>query len=150
MFKKNYRRREVLNDFNFGLKQKFNIKCGLDLSVFVVLIILFVNYAMKHDTAPYESLGYFLIMLAIFVPTHFISKQWISRAIRKSITSQSESLSDTTNEIIETLNSQKKIIDTLALNSKNISNSIVIINGIYIDKKYKLYYIYNVIFASVV
>ena len=123
----------MLNDFNFGLKQKFNIKCGLDLSVFVVLIILFVNYAMKHDTAPYESLGYFLIMLAIFVPTHFISKQWISRAIRKSITSQSESLSDTTNEIIETLNSQKKIIDTLALNSKNISNSIDKLKNLSLD-----------------
>ena len=44
MLKKNYRRREVLNDWKFGVKQKFNIKCGIDLTIFVVLILLFINY----------------------------------------------------------------------------------------------------------
>ena len=114
----------MLNDFNFGLKQKFNIKCGVDLSVFIALLILFIHYAMKHDTTPYESVWYIIVFIAIFAPLHFITKQWISRTIRKSITTQSESLSELTFEIIDTLNSQKKIVDSLALNAKNVSNSI--------------------------
>ena len=124
MFKKNYRRREVLSDVKFGLKQRFNIKCSVDLTVFVLIVILFVSYAMRHDTTPYESLGYFAAILGLFIPTHIITKQWISKAIRKSLTSQSETLSETTSEVIDTLNSQKKIVESLNLNSKNLTNAI--------------------------
>ena len=124
MFKKNYRRREVLSDMKFGLKQRFNIKCSVDLTVFVLIVILFVSYAMRHDTTPYESLGYFAAILGLFIPTHIITKQWISKAIRKSLTSQSETLSETTSEVIDTLNSQKKIVESLNLNSKNLTNAI--------------------------
>ena len=124
MFKKNYRRREVLSDLKFGLKQRFNIKCGIDLTVFILIAVLFVSYAIRHDNTPYESIGYFIALLGLFLPAHILTKQWISSAIRKSLTSQSETLSETTSEVIETLNSQKKIIESLNLNSKNISSFI--------------------------
>ena len=112
----------MLNDWNFGVKQRFNIKCGIDLTVFILIAGLFVNYAVKHATVPYETLIYLAIMVALFVPTHIISKQWITRAIRKSLTHQSESLSDTTSEIVDTLNSQKQVLDNLTSNAKNLSN----------------------------
>ena len=75
MLKKNYRRREVLNEWNFGLKQRFNIKCGLDVIVFVVLIGLFVSYSLKHGNNPYESVLYLGIMLVLFIASHLITKQ---------------------------------------------------------------------------
>ena len=114
----------MLNDWNFGLKQRFNIKCGIDLTIFLIILGLFISYSMSHDINPYESLGYFIALIAVFVPMHFITKQWISNSIRKSLTVQSETLSETSSEIIETLNSQKKILDNLSVNSKNISVSI--------------------------
>ena len=59
MFKKNYRRREVLNDLKFGLKQRFNIKCAIDIAVFVIILVLFITYALKFGNNSYEC-GCFL------------------------------------------------------------------------------------------
>ncbi len=112
----------MLNDWKFGLKQRFNIKCGIDVVVFAIVFALFISFAIKHETSPYETLGYLVVILALFVFTHIITKQWISKAIRKSFTLQSESLSETTAEIVETLNSQKKILENLTTNAKNVSN----------------------------
>lgn len=106
------------------LKQRFNIKCSIDLTIFVIIAGLFISFAMKNKISPYESVSYLAIMLILFLPAHFATKQWISRTIRQSLTFQSESLSETTGEIVETLNSQKRILDNLSSNSKNISNLI--------------------------
>ncbi len=122
MLKKNYRRREVLNDWKFGLKQRFNIKCGIDAVVFVIIVALFIAYSLKHGNNPYESVLYLGIMVALFIASHFITKQWISGAIRRALTMHSESVSDATSDIVETLASQKKVLDTLASNTKNFSN----------------------------
>ena len=122
MLKKNYRRREVLKDWNFGLKQRFNIKCGLDLAIFLLIFTLFSVLCLKHEIASYESATYMAIILAIFIPSHFITKQWISKAIVKSLTMQSESLAETTDDIAKTVGFQKQILDNLSSNSKNISN----------------------------
>lgn len=112
----------MLNDWNLGLKQRFNIKCGIELSVFIAIITLFVVFGFRHNIALHEILVYLAVMLLLFVPSHVISKQWISRAIRKSLTLQSESLSETTSDIVGTLNSQKKILENLTTNAKNVSN----------------------------
>ena len=120
--KKNYRRREVLNDWKFGLKQRFNIKCGIDLAVFVACFVLLTFFALQNNSNQYETLIFLGLLLILFLPQHFITKQWITRAIRRSLTLQSESLSETTAEIVDTLNSQKRILDGLTLNSKNVSN----------------------------
>jgi len=112
----------VLRDLNIGLKQRFNIKCGIDMTAFTIVVILFIAYAIHHGGNVPETFFYVLGILAAFLPAHFITKQWLSKAIRDSLTIQSESLSVTTKEIIETLNSQKRILESLTLNSKNISN----------------------------
>lgn len=122
MSKKNYRRIEVLSDWKFGLKQRFNIKCGIDLSVFVICFGLFAIFALRNGVNPYETFGFSIIFLGLFFTSHFITNRWISRAIRKSLTLQSESMAETTSEILETVNSQKKILDSLNSNSRNITN----------------------------
>lgn len=121
MLKKNYRRREVLNDWKFGLKQRFNIKCWIDLVVFVVIFALFVVYSLKHGDNSYESILYLTIMLALFIFSHLATKQWISGVIRKSLTMQSESVSETTSEISGSLVSQRKVLESLSANTKNFS-----------------------------
>lgn len=112
----------MLRDLNVGLKQRFNIKCGIDMTVFAIILTLFITYAINHGGTSSETLTYIIAILAVFLPVHILSKQWLSKAIRDSLTIQSESLSVTTTEIIETLNSQKRILESLTINSKNISN----------------------------
>jgi len=112
----------VLNDWNLGLKQRFNIKCGVDLTIFLIVMALFVNFSLRHNVVPHEAVTYLTVMLILFIPAHLFTKQWMAKAIRKSLTLQSESLSETTTEIIETLNSQKKILENLTTNAKNVSN----------------------------
>lgn len=112
----------MLNDWKFGLKQRFNIKCGIDFAVFIVCFILLAVFASKNSANQYEVMVYLGLLLILFLPQHFITKQWISRAIRKSLTLQSESLSEATAEIVDTLSTQKRILDGLTSNSKNISN----------------------------
>ena len=124
MSKKNYRRREVFNELKLGLKQRFNIKCVVDVAVFIALVTLFVLYSLKHGQSHYESVLYLISMLVLFLPTHFITKQWIIKSIRKSLTLQSESVAATSTEIVNTLNSQKRILDNLSSNMKNISSFI--------------------------
>ena len=112
----------MLRDLNVGLKQRFNIKCGIDMAVFAIILTLFITYAVNHEGTPSEKLTFVVAILAVFLPVHILTKQWLSKAIRDSLTIQSESLSVTTTEIIETLNSQKRILESLTMNSKNISN----------------------------
>ena len=114
----------MLNDWKFGLKQRFNIKCGIDLAVFTAIFILFVVFLLKNEINPYESVFLCTIALLLFVPAHFITKQWISKAIRKSLTLQSDSVSETAEEVYNTLESQKKVLDELVSNSRNISGFI--------------------------
>ena len=120
----------MLNDWKFGLKQRFNIKCGIDLTVFFIIFAIFVAFSLYHNIAPYEAITFFTVVLVLFLPMHFITKQWISRAIKRSLTQQSDSLSETTSEIISTLNSQKKILEDLTMNSKSVSNLIEKLKGL--------------------
>ena len=111
----------MLNDWKFGVKQRFNIKCSIDIAVFTIIFVLFVAYSLKHGSNPYESVLYMGIMVTLFTASHLITKQWINRAIRKSLKVQSESVSKTTSDFVESLASQKKILENFAVNSKNLS-----------------------------
>ena len=124
MLKKNYRRREVLSMLKFNLKQKFNIKCGIDLTVFVVIFTLFVSYTLKHGNNNYESVLYAGTVLVLFLIPHFTTKQWLSKAIRKSLTMQSDSMNQTASEIEETIATQKRVLENFSNNTKNFSNLI--------------------------
>ena len=114
----------MLNEWKFGLKQKFNIKCSVDIAVFIAILVLFITFSLKLDSNPYEALAYITILIVLFFPAHLITKQWIEKSIRKSLTIQSEALSETTTEVVDTLNSQKRILDNLTTNSKNSTNLI--------------------------
>ena len=114
----------MLSDWKFDLKQKFNIKCGIDVIVFIISISLFIAYALKHSNNLYEVVVYLGLMLVLFISSHLITKQWIIGEIRKSLKMQSESMSHATSEIIETIISQRKVIENLSMNTKSFSNLI--------------------------
>ena len=114
----------MLNDWKFGLKQRFNIKCNIDIAVFSIIFILLVTILLRHEVNSYESVAYCAAIILIFAPCHFITRQWIFKAIRKSLTIQSETMTDTVSDMVETLNTQKKTLDELVSNSKNISGLI--------------------------
>lgn len=124
MLKKNYRRREVLNDWNFNLKQRFNIKCTIDVTVFIIILAIFASFSLKHEITASESLLYLTIILAVYVPSHILTRHWMARMISKTLTVQSESVSEATSEVVETLNSQKRVLDNLSANTKNVSNMV--------------------------
>ena len=124
MLEKNYRREIVLEDFNFGLNKKFNIKCGIDAGIFLVILGIFVSIFLKYNISLYEALIYTAIILLLYAPAHIITKDWISTAIKKSLSQQSDTVSAATSEMIEIFNSQKKIFENLAVNTKNIANMV--------------------------
>lgn len=121
MSEKNYRRIDVLNEVKFGLAQKFNIKCGIDLAVFSIIAVLFMYYSMKCGQNPSISIVYVLIMCLLFLPSHFITKFWISKSIKRSLTLQSDTVLNVADEIMDTLNNQKQIMETLTTNSNKIN-----------------------------
>ena len=55
----------MLKDLNIGLKQRFNIKCGIDATTFAVVLALFVTYAVNHGGSPSETLIYIIAILAV-------------------------------------------------------------------------------------
>lgn len=124
MSKKNYRREEVINNSNFGLKQRINIKCGIDLALYILITVLFAIFALKYSANSYEILGYLAGIYVVVLPVHIITKQWIMNALKQSITLQSESMSTSLLEVIETLNSQKRVLESLSLNTKHVSSLI--------------------------
>ena len=111
----------MLNEWNFGLKQRFNIKCVIDVVTFVFACVLFLFFAKINGVSPYETFIFLTVIIALNATVHLITKQWILKAIKKSLTVQSDSLAATTDEIMETINSQKRIFETLSANTKNIS-----------------------------
>lgn len=112
----------MVSESNFGLKQKYNIKCIIDAVVFIITCVLFLTFAKINNVSPYDTFVFLAIAIAINVTNHLISKQWILRIIRKAFTFQSDSLSETTVDIMDTINEQKRIFETLTSNTKNISN----------------------------
>ena len=111
----------MLDEKIFGLKQKFNIKCVIDIVAFTLVCVLFLIFAKVNRVAPYDTVLFLAIIVIFRVTVHIITKQWISKAIKTTLTSQSNSLSETTGDIMNTLNEQKKIFETLTVNTKNIS-----------------------------
>jgi len=120
----------VLNDWKFGLKQKFNVKCSIDAIIFVIIFALFISYSLRHEINIHETLFFATIMLGLFLSAHIITKQWLSREIRNALTAQSESVSVATDGITDTLNSQRRLLENLSTNSKNISNLIDKLKGL--------------------
>ncbi len=114
----------MLEKVNFGLVQKFGIKCGIDIAVFVILMGMLASIFIRHELTVYEGIVYAAIMLLIFIPIHIITKNWITKSIKKSLSNQSETMSLATDNVTEIFMSQKKIFEKLSNNSKNVSELI--------------------------
>ncbi len=124
MLKKNYRREEVASDWNFGIKQRFNVKCIIDIVAFVVTCVIFMVFAKLKAIPPYDTLVFLTVIIILNFVVHIATKQWVSIAIKKSLTAQSESISEPLADIVENINSQKKAFETLNGNIRNISGLI--------------------------
>lgn len=114
----------MLNDWNFGLKQRFSIKCSIDLAMFILVAALFVILALKHSISSYEIMCYIMVVLFLVIPIQIVTRQWISRSITKLLTLQSESMSDSVAEIVDALNAQKRTLEVLSNNTNSISSLI--------------------------
>lgn len=107
---------------NFELKQKFNIKCMIDVFVFTAICIMFLFFAKIKNIAPYDTFVFLAVIIVLRTVIHLITKQWISKSIKQSLTTQSSYLSETTTEILDSLSEQKRNFEALAANSKSISS----------------------------
>ena len=121
MLKKNYRRDEVGIEWNFGLKQKFNIKCSIDLSIFVLTCILVAVFANIHEIASFDIFVFIAIIATINLLSQFITKQWIIKTIKKTLSVQSESISATAEEVLDSVNNQKRKFEAITTNNKTMS-----------------------------
>ena len=123
----------MLNDLNLGLgglKQKFSMKCVIDISMFVLNCLLFLFFARIKHIMAYDALVFLAIIIAINTASHFITKQWILNYIKKTMTTQSDSISETTKEIMTVVDSQKRVFENLSSNTKNISALIEKLKGL--------------------
>lgn len=107
---------------NFELKQKFNIKCMIDVFIFTAICIMFLFFAKIKNIAPYDTFVFLAVIIVLRTVVHLITKQWISKSIKQSLTTQSSYLAETTTEILDTLSEQKRNFEALTTNSKNISS----------------------------
>ena len=107
---------------NFELKQKFNIKCMIDVFVFTAICIMFLFFAKIKNIAPYDTFVFLAVIIVLRTVVHLITKQWISKSIKQSLTTQSSYLAEATTEILDTLSEQKRNFEALTTNSKNISS----------------------------
>ena len=111
----------MASEWSFDLKQKFNIKCIIDVCAFATSCILFLIFAKIKEIAPYDTFLFLAVIIALNGGVYLITKQWMSKSIKKNLTVQSASLSEATNEILENLGLQKKTMESLSSNSKNVS-----------------------------
>ena len=107
---------------NFELEQKFNIKCMIDVFIFTAICIMFLFFAKIKNIAPYDTFVFLAVIIVLRTVVHLITKQWISKSIKQSLTTQSSYLAETTTEILDTLSEQKRNFEALTTNSKNISS----------------------------
>ncbi len=108
-------------DWNLGLRQKFNLKCAIDLGIFIVTCVLFLFFARAKNITPYDTFMFLAIIAILNLVSQIVTKQWISKLIKKTINMQSESLSGAANEVLDIINNQKRIFDNIASDNKSVS-----------------------------
>ena len=112
------------SEFKIGLKQKFNIKCALDMAVFIVACLLLLFFAKVNSVALYDTVAFLAIIVVLYLAVHLLTKQWILRSIREAVYIQSNSIAEATTELTNTISSQKYISENLAGNAKTLSSLI--------------------------
>ena len=121
MLKKRYRREEVSTEWNNGLKQKFNIKCLLDSGIFALTCILIAAFAKFNNVASDNTFMFLAVIILLNCVLYFILRQWFLRALIKQMAVQTESISETTDKVVESANSQKQQFETISSNNKTLS-----------------------------
>ncbi|MBR6127553.1 hypothetical protein IKQ21_07710 [bacterium] len=111
----------MASEWSFDLKQKFNIKCIIDICTFVITCLIFILFAKIKAISPYDTILFLVMITALNAAVYFITKQWISRHISLSLTEQSATISATSQEIFDEMASQRKTLETLSGNTKNVS-----------------------------
>ncbi len=114
----------MFDDLRFNLRQRFNIKCVIDILVFIIILTMLIVYALKHGNNSYETILYLGIISLLYITSHFITKQWILSSIRKTLSIQSNTVSETATEFSETISNQRKIVESLTMNTKNFTSLI--------------------------
>ncbi len=109
-------------EWNLGLKQKFGIKCWIDLSVFVITCIMFTVFAKVQHTPAYDTIVFLGAIILFNLLSQLITRQWILKIIKKSLFSQSESISAATEDVLESVNSQKHKFEIISGNNKTLSS----------------------------
>ncbi len=112
------------SEFKIGLKQKFSIKCLLDMAVFVIACLLFLFFAKINNIPLYDTVAFLAIVVALHLTVHILTKQWVIRSIREVVLSQSNSISEATTEFIDAMKSQKNISESLTGSVKSLSSLI--------------------------
>lgn len=108
-------------EWNLGLRQKFNVKCTIDLAVFILTSILIVIFAKFQGAAAYDTVIFVGFIVIANLLSQLITRQWIAKTIKKSLFTQSESISAVTDDVIESVNSQKRKFENISVNNKSIS-----------------------------
>ena len=124
MQKKNYRRETVGVEWNLGIKQKFNIKCLIDLGVFIVTCILITIFAKIHGVTLYDTFIFLSVVVVLNLLSHFITQKWIYHLIKKSLSYQSKSIISSTEEVLKSVSSQKNMFEVINSNNKSVSGLI--------------------------
>ena len=94
----------------------------IDVFIFTAICIMFLFFAKIKNIAPYDTFVFLAVIIVLRTVVHLITKQWISKSIKQSLTTQSSYLAETTTEILDTLSEQKRNFEALTTNSKNISS----------------------------
>ena len=106
---------------NYGLKQKFNLKCLIDLSVLVITCILFLIFAKNNNITPYDAFMFVTFAAIINILSQVGTKLWIVKVLKQSISVQSESITSATGEVLASINNQKQKLETISANNKAFS-----------------------------
>ena len=106
---------------DFGLRQKFNIKCLIDLAMFAITCILFLIFAKINNIVPYDALTFIALIVIINILSLLITQQWFSRNIKQSLDNHSEVIAHTTSELLDSANDQKRKLESISTNGKSFS-----------------------------
>ena len=106
------------------LKQKFHIKFLVDLCLIALSCVIFIYFAKTQNVPIYDTFLLLTIFVVLNLIPQIIVNQWLAKNVDSQISNQSEMISATTNDFINSFNSLKKILENLYDNTLNISKLI--------------------------
>lgn len=109
-------------EWNFGLTRKLNIKCIIEICVFIFTCILFLIFTVIKGVVVKDTLIFIVIASIINILPIFITKLWISDTINKTLSTQAESVQSTIENVLDSVQNQKRKYEIISSNNKTASN----------------------------